>query len=142
RKARACFARIATVSAGRADPFARRKRNSINCVRHGRYYSLQAQGDFRGIALREEAHVGLIDGRHGDRRQDVALVLRHGDDLLAFLVFVPREPDTIPPFLATVFVPSPWRIRRSRCFSAARCRTLATNARHSDPSSAHFAKTL
>src|SRR4029450_6104695 len=51
RKARACFARIATVSAGRADPFARRKRNSINCVRHGRYYSLQAQGDFRGIAL-------------------------------------------------------------------------------------------
>ena len=25
--------------------------NSINCVRDGRHYSLQAQGDFRGIAL-------------------------------------------------------------------------------------------
>src|SRR5215510_774516 len=43
--------RIANGSACRADLFARRKRNSINCVRRGRHYSLQAQGDFRGIAF-------------------------------------------------------------------------------------------
>ena len=43
---------IANGSACRADPYVRLKRNSINCVRHGRHYSLQAQGDFRGIASR------------------------------------------------------------------------------------------
>src|SRR5467141_3995618 len=41
---------IANGSACRADPVDRPKRNSINCVRGGRRYSLQAQGDFRGIA--------------------------------------------------------------------------------------------
>jgi hypothetical protein len=65
-----------------------------------------------------------------------------GDDFLALLVFVPRVANPIPPFLATVFVPSPWSTLRSSCFSAARCRTLATNTCQSDPSSAHLAKTL
>src|SRR5262245_9722665 len=67
------------------------------------------------------------------------MIVNDGDDFLALLVFVPREPDAIAPFLATVLVPSPWSTLRSNCFSAARCRTLATNARHSDPSSAHLA---
>src|SRR5215471_13745078 len=93
-------------------------------------------------ALWEQDHDGLIDGRHRDRRQTVALVLYNGDNLLPPLVFLPREPNPITPFLATVLVPSPWSTRRSSCFSAARCRTPATNARQSDPSSAHFAKTL
>src|SRR6266705_1788029 len=42
--------RIANGSACRAAPFDRPKLNSITCVRGGRRYSLQAQGDFRGIA--------------------------------------------------------------------------------------------
>jgi len=44
--------RIANGSACRADPLDRLKLNSINCVRDGRRYSLQAQGDFRGIAFK------------------------------------------------------------------------------------------
>ena len=67
------------------------------------------------------------------------MIVDDGHDLLALLVFVPRVPDTIPPFLATVFVPSPWSMLVSRCFSAARWRTLARNACQSDPSSAHLA---
>jgi hypothetical protein len=50
RKKGSALLRIANGSACRADPSVRRKLNSINCVRHGRHYSLQAQGDFRGIA--------------------------------------------------------------------------------------------
>ena len=42
--------RIANVSACRAGPCDRPKRNLINCVRDGRRYRLQAQGDFCGIA--------------------------------------------------------------------------------------------
>src|SRR5207253_9406700 len=67
------------------------------------------------------------------------MIVDDGNDLLALLVFVPRVPNPIPPFLATVLVPSPWSTLISSCFSAARCRTLATNACHSDPSSAHLA---
>src|SRR6266850_2835548 len=55
------------------------------------------------------------------------MILDDGNDLVALLVFVPRVPNAIPPFLATVFVPSPWSMLVSRCFSAARWRTLATN---------------
>jgi len=73
---------------------------------------------------------------------DVAMIVDDGDDFLPLLMFVSRVPDPIAPFLATVLVPSPWSTRVSRCFSAARCRTLAMNACQSDPSSAHFAKTL
>src|SRR5437763_1013972 len=92
------------------------------------------------LAAQAEGMDGGIDGRRGHRCSDIAVVLRHGDDLLAFLMFVPREPDTIAPFLATLLVPSPWSTLRSSCCSAARCRTLATNACQSDPSSAHLAK--
>src|SRR6267143_6607856 len=67
------------------------------------------------------------------------MVVRDGDDFLALLVLVAGVANPIPPFLATVLVPSPWSMLVSRCFAAARCRTLATNACHSDPSSAHLA---
>src|SRR5918912_1907376 len=93
-------------------------------------------------ALREQDHVRLIDGCHRQGSQHVAIVVGHGNDLLAFLVLVARVADAIAPFFATVWVPSPWSTLRSSCFSTARCRTLATNACQSDPSSAHLAKTL
>src|SRR2546425_6679091 len=64
------------------------------------------------------------------------MVVDDGNDLLALLVFVPREANAIAPFLATVLVPSPWSTRRSRCFSSARWATLAINACSNDPSSA------
>src|SRR6266545_7401902 len=67
------------------------------------------------------------------------MVVDNSDDLLAFLVLVARVANAIAPFLATVLVPSPCSTRRSRCFSAERWATLATNACHSDPSSAHLA---
>src|SRR4029453_1256281 len=67
------------------------------------------------------------------------MIVNDGNDLLALLVFVPREPDAITPFLATVLVPSPWSTLISSCFSTARGRTLATNAGQSEPSSAHVA---
>src|SRR6266700_4168361 len=67
------------------------------------------------------------------------MIVDDGDDFLALLVFVAREADAIAPFLATVLVPSPWSMLISSCFYAARCRTLATNACQSDPSSAHVA---
>ncbi len=69
------------------------------------------------------------------------MIVDDGNDLVALLMFVARVANPIAPFLATVLVPSPWSTVRSSCFSAARCRTLATNACHSDPSSAHLAKT-
>jgi hypothetical protein len=53
------------------------------------------------------------------------MVVGHGDDLLSFLVFVARVANAIAPFLATVLVPSPWRIRISSCCSTARCRVVA-----------------
>src|SRR4029450_12282489 len=61
------------------------------------------------------------------------------NDLLALLGLVPREAHALAPFLATVWVPSPWSTLRSSCCSTARCRTLATNACQSEPSSAHLA---
>src|SRR5712691_3371861 len=67
------------------------------------------------------------------------MVVDDGDDFLALLVFVARVANPIAPFLATVLVPSPWSTLISRRFSVARCRTLATNACQSDPSSAHLA---
>ena len=67
------------------------------------------------------------------------MMVDDGNDLLALLVFVPRVPNPIPPFLATVLVPSPWSTLISGCFAVARCRTLAMNACQSDPSWAHVA---
>ena len=92
-----------------------------------------------GQPLGQQDHVRLIDGCHGEGSQHVAMVVGHGDDLLSFLVFVARVANAIAPFFATVLGPSPWSTLRSSCFSAARCRTLATNACQSDPSSAHLA---
>src|SRR5438093_13350563 len=80
-----------------------------------------------------------MDGCHGQGSQHIAIVVGHGDDLLSFFVLVARVANAITPFLATVLVPSPWSTRRSSCFSAERWATLATNACHSDPSSAHLA---
>src|SRR6266446_9020899 len=37
-------------------------------------------------ALRQQDHVGLVDGSHGDRRSDVAMILDDGNDLVALLV--------------------------------------------------------
>src|SRR5439155_22095427 len=64
------------------------------------------------------------------------------DAFLALLVWVPRIPQAIPPFVATVLVPAPCRTRRARCFAAARGATLARNACQSEPSAAHVAKTV
>src|SRR5262247_1779594 len=93
-------------------------------------------------ALWYQDHVGLIDRSHRDRCEDVAMIVDDGNDLVALLMFVARVANAIAPFLATVLVPSPCSTLRSSCFSAARCRTLATNACQSDPSSAHLAKTV
>src|ERR671914_1679531 len=92
--------------------------------------------------LRQQPHVGLIDGSHGEGRQHIAVIVGHGDDLLALLMLVASVPEAISPFFATVLVPSPWRMRTSSLFSAERCPTLAMNACWSDPSSAHLAKAL
>src|SRR5215831_13592642 len=97
---------------------------------------------FQGVTPSSKTRNQLIDRCHGQGSQHIAMVVGHGDDLLSFLVLVARVANAIAPFLATVLVPSPWSTRRSSCFSPARCRTLATNACHSDPSSAHRAKTL
>src|SRR5262249_46962418 len=59
-------------------------------------------------AFREQDHVGLIDRRHRDRREDVAMIVDDGNDFLALLMFVARVTNPIAPFLATVLVPSPW----------------------------------
>ena len=93
-------------------------------------------------ALRQQDHVRLIHGSHGEGSQHIAMVVRDGDDFLALLVLVAQVANAIAPFLATVLVPSPWSTLVSRCLPAARCRTLAMNACHSDPSSAHLAKIL
>src|SRR5438132_13976614 len=88
-------------------------------------------------ALRPPHHVCLIDGSSHS-----AMMVDEGNDLRALLVFVPREAHALAPVLATGLVPSSWSTRRSSCCSTARCRTLPTNACHSDPAPAHLAKTL
>jgi hypothetical protein len=90
--------------------------------------------------LRQEHHVGCVHWCHWAWRDDIAMVVRNGQDLLPLLMLVARVTDPISPFLATVLVPSPWRTRTSSFFSSERCPTLAINARWSDPSSAHLAK--
>src|SRR5215471_5090397 len=93
-------------------------------------------------AFREQHHIWCMDGRHGDGSEDIPRVVKNGEDFVAFLVFMARVAHAIAPFLAPVLVPAPWSTRRSSCFSTARCRTLATHACQSEPSSAHLAKTL
>jgi hypothetical protein len=89
-----------------------------------------------------QAQSGLMAGRPRDRREDVAVVLRPGADVLPVLGFVPRVPHPSAPVVATVWVPSPWSPRRASGCAAARGRPLAPNARHSDPSSAPLATTV
>src|SRR5882724_9569050 len=90
----------------------------------------------------KQDHIRFIDWSDWAWYEHIAILVRNGDDVLALLVFVPRVPNAIAPFFATVWVPSPCSTLVSRCFSAARCCTLAMNACHSDPSSAHVAKAL
>src|SRR5215510_13090959 len=90
----------------------------------------------------KQHHIRFIDRSHWAWRQHIAMIVRHGNDFLTLLMFVPRIPNPIAPFLATVLVPSPCSTLTSSGFSAARCLTLAINACQSDPSSAHLAKTL
>src|SRR5215475_15729898 len=70
--------------------------------------------------LRQQHHVRLIDGSHREWRQHIAMVVSDGDDLLALLVFVTRVTNPVSPFLATVLVPSPCRIRTSSFCSSER----------------------
>ena len=90
----------------------------------------------------QQDHVRLVDWSYREWREHITVVVCDGDDLLPLLVLVARVANPIAPFLATVLVPSPCSTRRSSFLASARCRTLATNACQSDPSSAHFAKTL
>src|SRR5882724_640259 len=90
----------------------------------------------------KQDHSRFIDWSDWAWCEHLAILVRNGDDVLALLVFVPRVPNAIAPFFATVWVPSPCSTLVSRCFSAARCCTLAMNACHSNPSSAHVAKAL
>src|SRR6266850_4236345 len=89
--------------------------------------------------LRQQDHIRLIDGSHGEGRQHIAMVVGHGDDLLPLLMFVARIPKAISPFLATVLVPSPCSTRKSSFLSSERWAILAMNACWSDPSSTHLA---
>ena len=93
-------------------------------------------------ALRQQHHIGFIDGSNRQGSQDIAVVVYDRDNLLALLVLVARVANAIAPFLATVLVPSPWSTLVSRCFSAARWATRAMHACHSDPSAARFVKTV
>ena len=91
----------------------------------------------RRQAFRSQDQVGLIARSHRDRRKDGARLGDEGKALGALLMFVARVATAIAPFVAPGVVPSPWSTVRSRCFSAARGRTLATHACQSDPASAH-----
>src|SRR5215471_10996539 len=66
------------------------------------------------------------------------MVVDDCNDFVTLLVLVAGIADAIAPFLATVLVPSPWSTLRSSCFSAARCRTLATNADFVSPNGLAF----
>src|SRR2546426_231937 len=64
---------IANVSACRAGPCDRPKRNLTNCVRDGRRYRLQAQGDFCGIAYQHSNLLRFLRGfRHLTESPQVA----------------------------------------------------------------------
>ena len=60
---------------------------------------------FQGVG--QQDRIGLVDWRDGQWRQDVALIFGNRDDLFPRLVFVTAVADSIAPFLATVFEPSP-----------------------------------
>ena len=68
---------IAGDSACKVDPVNRLKLNSINCVRGGRRYRLQAQGDFCAIAINLLLWPAPHDAEGGEHT-----VVRHGYTLL------------------------------------------------------------
>jgi len=98
---------------------------------------------FQGFQpLRAPHHSRCMHGRHGTGRPPIALVVGPGEALGSVLGLVARVAHASAPCWATGVVPSPGRPLGARRFSVARGRTLATNAGHSAPASAHGAKTL
>ena len=95
---------------------------------------------FPGLhSLGPPAPSGLLHGGHREGRETLAVLVGAGAALLPLLGFVARVAPPSVPCLATGLVPSPWRTRQARWFSAARGGTLALPAGASDPSSAHVA---
>ena len=58
-------------------------------------------------AIRQQNDVGFVDRRNRQWRQDVAVVIGNCNHLFARLVLVAAVADSVAPFLATVFEPSP-----------------------------------
>ncbi len=71
-------------------------------------------------SIRSKHHIRFIDWSDRKGRQHIAMVVGDNYDFLALLVLLPRVPDAITPFLATVLVPSPCSTLTSSCCSAAR----------------------
>src|SRR5882724_5403089 len=96
-----------------------------------------------GVQPRGHQHeVHLVDWRHRQGRQDIAMVVYQRAHFLPLLVFVTAGAKGLAPFLATVFEPSPWSRERSNFLAASRCWTEAMKARSSEPSSAQRANSL
>src|SRR6266852_6770823 len=95
---------------------------------------------FEGVqSLGQQHQVHLIDRRHRQGRQDVAVVVHQRAHFLALLGFVAAVANFVPPFLATGLEPSPWIRERSNFWVAARCLTEAMKAPSREPSSAQRA---
>lgn len=93
--------------------------------------------------IHQQHGIGLVDRRDRQwRRQDVTVVIANRDHLFARLVLVAAIADSVAPFLATVFEPSPWSKLKSSFFSCDKCLTEATKAFFNEPSSAQRAKSL
>ena len=93
-------------------------------------------------ACREHDPGGRLARRHRARREDVARVIAQRAERLALLGFGARGAPPSAPCFATGVGPSPGSPGSSRGRAAARGRPRAMNAGPSDPSSAHWAKTV
>src|SRR5207248_1868708 len=93
-------------------------------------------------AVWQQHQVHLVNRRHRQGRQDVAVVVHHRDHFLPLLVFVAAVADLVPPFLATVLEPSPWSRERSNFLASSNSLTEAMKARSREPSSAQRANNL
>src|SRR5262245_7211256 len=108
--------------------------------------TLQGPSDLGGDLLqglqprRQPEPVCLRHGCDGEWRPHLALGVDAGHDGLALWGRIACVAPPLPPFGATVLVPSPWRTRRARCCAAARWAMRALNARSRAPSAAHVAK--
>lgn len=76
---------------------------------------------------RKEHHVTAIHRSDEGRSENVASVVRDGEDFAALLMFMTGVPD-LAPFLATMFVPSPWNQVMRSFFLSRNSLTLCTNA--------------